>query len=51
MQHMKVISVVHQETSAVNDFNHPCKDYVNVISTDSSVQMMSTQNDSQNSGR
>ena len=48
---MKVISVVHQETSAVNDFNHPCKDYVNFISTDSSVQMTNTQNDSQNSGR
>ena len=42
----------HQETSEVtNDFNHPSEDYVNRISTDSSAQMISTQNDGQSSGR
>ena len=42
----------YQETSAVtNDFNHPSEDYVNFISTDLSAQMMSTQNNGQNSGR
>ena len=41
-----------QETSAdTNYFNHPTKDYVNFISTYLSAQMMSTQNDDQNSGR
>ena len=41
-----------QETSAASsDFSHPSKDYVNYMSTDLSAQMMSTQNDSQNSGR
>ena len=47
-----MISVLYQETSAVtNCFTHPSKDYVNFISTDSPVQMMSTQNNSQKSGR
>ena len=42
----------HQETSAVAyDFNHTNKDYINFISADLSAQMMSTQNDGQNSGR
>ena len=42
----------HQETSEVtNDFNHPSEDYVNRISTDLSAQMISTQNDGQNSSR
>ena len=41
-----------QETSAdTNYFNNPTKDYVNFISTYLSAQMMSTQNDDQNSGR
>ena len=41
-----------QETSAdTNYFNHPTKDYVNFISTYLSAQMISTQNDDQNSGR
>ena len=41
-----------QETSAdTNYFDHPTKDYVNFISTYLSAQMMSTQNDDQNSGR
>ena len=41
-----------QETSAdTNYFNHSTKDYVNFISTYLSAQMMSTQNDDQNSGR
>ena len=41
-----------QETSTdTNYFNHPTKDYVNFISTYLSAQMMSTQNDDQNSGR
>ena len=41
-----------QETSAdTNDFNHSSKDYVNFISTYLSAQLMSTQNDDQNSGR
>ena len=43
---------VYQETSAVtSDFNHPSEDYVTYISTDLSAQMMSTQEDGQNSGR
>ena len=33
------------------DFNHTNKDYINFISADLSAQMMSTQNDGQNSGR
>ena len=41
-----------QETSAdTNDFNHSSKDYVNFISTYLSAQLMSIQNDDQNSGR
>ena len=41
----------YEETSAVNnDFNHPSEDYVNCISADLSAQIMSTQNDCQNSG-
>ena len=42
----------NQETSTVtNDFNHPSKDYINVIFTDLSAQMMSTENYGQNNGR
>ena len=40
-----------QETSAdANDFNHPSREYVNFMSSDLVTQMMSTQNDDQNSG-
>ena len=40
----------YQETSAVNnDFNHPSEDYVNRIFIDLPAQIMSTQNDCQNS--
>ena len=42
----------YQEMSAfTSDFNHPSEDYVNYISTDLSAEMMSTQDDDQNSGR
>ena len=42
----------YQEMSAfTSDFNHPSEDYVNCISTDLSAEMMSTQDDDQNSGR
>ena len=45
-------SVCLSRTSAItNDFNHPIKDYINCISTDLSAEMMSTQNDGQNSDR
>ena len=45
-------SVYLSRTSAVaSDFNHQSEDYINYISTDFSVEMMSTQNDSQSSGR
>ena len=38
-------------SAVTSDFNHPSEDYVNYISTDLSAEMMSTQNDGQNSGR
>ena len=42
----------YQETSAVSsDFYNPSEVYVNYVSTDLSAQMMSIQNDGQNSGR
>ena len=42
----------YQETLAVTtDFNHLSEDYVNFISTDLLGQIMSAQNDGQNSGR
>ena len=42
----------YQEMSPfTSDFNHPSEDYVNYISTDLSAEMMSTQDDDQNSGR
>ena len=49
---LKVTSVLYQGISAItNDFNHLSENYVNFIAADSSAQMMSTQNDDQNSGR
>ena len=37
-------------TSAVtSDFNHPRKDYINYVYRDLSAEMMSTENDAQNS--
>ena len=46
------VSVLYQKKSAAtNVFNHPNEDYSNFISTDSSNQMMNTQNDDQNNGR
>ena len=44
------LSVYHKTSAVTNDFNHPSEDYVNFISTDVLVQIMSTQNDGQ-SGR
>ena len=45
-------AVCLSRTSAVTiDFNHPSKGYINYISTDLSAEMMSTQNDGQNSDR
>ena len=38
-------------STVFSDFNHPNKDYINFIYTDFSAEMMSTQNESQNSGR
>ena len=38
-------------SAVTNDFNHPSKGYINYISTDLSAEIMSTQNDDQNSGR
>ena len=38
-------------SAGTSDFNHPGKDYVNHISRDLSTQIMSTQNDNQNSDR
>ena len=37
--------------AVTSDFNYPSEDYVNYISKESSAQMMSTENDSQNSDR
>ena len=49
---MRVVSVLVHETSAVtNDFNHSSEDYANFVSIYSSAKMMSSENDSQNSGR
>ena len=49
---MTSVSELYQEKSAAtNVFNHPNEDYSNFISTYSSIQMMNTQNDDQNSGR
>ena len=42
----------YQKTLPVtNDFNHSSKNYVNFISTNFSAQIVSTQNDDQNSER
>ena len=42
----------YQETSGVTYvFNHPSKGYINYIPADLSAQVMSTQNDDQNSSR
>ena len=35
-------------STVTSDFNHPSKDYVNHISTDISVEKMTTQNNGQN---
>ena len=49
---MTSVSELYQEKSAAtNVFNHPNEHYSNFISTYSSIQMMNTQNDDQNSGR
>ena len=49
---MASVSELYQEKSAAtNVFNHPNEHYSNFISTYSSIQMMNTQNDDQNSGR
>ena len=37
-------------STVTSDFSYPSKDYINCICTDLSAEMMSTQNDSQNSG-
>ena len=37
--------------AVTGDFNHPSKYYINHISTNLSAEIMSTQNDDQNSGR
>ena len=43
---------VYQGTPAITDgFNRWSEDYVNFVSSDKSAQIMSTQNDGQNSGR
>ena len=45
-------SAYQERPSAVtSDFNHSNADYINYISTDLSTEMMSTENDGQNSGR
>ena len=42
----------YQETSGVTYvFNHPSEGYINYIPADVSAQVMSTQNDDQNSSR
>ena len=37
-------------STVTSDFNQPRKEYINCISSDLSAEMMSTQNDDQNSG-
>ena len=38
-------------STVTSDFNHPSKDYITDVSIYLSTEMMSTQNDGQNSGR
>ena len=48
---LKMISLLIKKSAVTSDFNHPSEDYVKYICTDLSAEMMSTENEGQNSSR
>ena len=46
----KWLVCLSRTSTVTSDFNHPSKEYINCISSGLSAEMMSTQNNGQNSG-